>query len=145
MAREMETLPELIKMGAVPSELSLLNALREQYASRRVLQVLQALPPRYAKLGESVQSAFAEYEKLVYLRGPLKFGFTLTLSLIALLTLLIAVWAAVFFARRLATPIRELAEATHAVAQGDYQKPIPVTSHDQNGNLVEAFHDSRRR
>jgi nitrogen fixation/metabolism regulation signal transduction histidine kinase len=81
----------------------------------------------------------------VYLRGPLKFGFTLTLSLIALLTLLIAVWAAIFFARRLATPIRELAEATHAVAQGDYQKQIPVTSHDEIGILVESFNDMTHR
>jgi len=214
---ELETLPVRQKPGTDPSELSLLNALREQYsiteltlftqdrrilassseanleagslvpdrpsdamiaqvrqgltysnldaigkaglrlrvvvpvqtrdvgAPMRVLQVLQALPPRYAKLGESVQSAFAEYEKLVYLRGPLKFGFTLTLSLIALLTLLIAVWAAIFFARRLATPIRELAEATHAVAQGDYQKQIPVTSHDEIGILVESFNDMTRR
>ncbi len=217
IAVELETLPVRQKPGADPSELSLLNALREQYniteltlftqdrqilassseasleagtlvpdrpsdavitqvrqgltysnldaigkaglrlrvvvpvhardvgAPLRVLQVLQALPPRYAKLGESVQSAFAEYEKLVYLRGPLKFGFTLTLSLIALLTLLIAVWAAIFFARRLATPIRELAEATHAVAQGDYQKQIPVTSHDEIGILVESFNDMTRR
>jgi len=217
IAVELETLPVRQKPGADPSELSLLNALREQYsiteltlftqdrrilassseasleagslvpdrpsdamiaqvrqgltysnldaigkaglrlrvvvpvqardvgAPLRVLQVLQALPPRYAKLGESVQSAFAEYEKLVYLRGPLKFGFTLTLSLIALLTLLIAVWAAIFFARRLATPIRELAEATHAVAQGDYQKQIPVTSHDEIGILVESFNDMTHR
>ena len=118
---------------------------RDVGAPLRVLQVFQALPPRYAKLGESVQSAFAEYEKLVYLRGPLKFGFTLTLSLIALLTLLIAVWAAIFSARRLAAPIRELAEATNAVAQGDYQKQIPVTSHDEIGILVESFNDMTRR
>lgn len=217
IAIELETLPVRRKIGTMPSEVSLLNALREQYniteltlytqdrrilassseagletgrlvpdrpsdtmiaqvrqgltyanldaisksglrlrvvvpvqardvgAPIRVLQVMQALPARYAKLGESVQSAFAEYEKLVYLRGPLKFGFTLTLSLIALLTLLIAVWAAIFFARRLVTPIRELAEATNAVAQGDYQKQIPVTSHDEIGILVESFNDMTRR
>ena len=217
MAAELEALPMRQKLGAGRSELSMLNALREQYniteltlftqdgriiasvsdasfesgtlipdrpsdtvlaqvrqgltyanldaigkvgmrlrvvvpvqsrdvgAPVRVLQVLQALPPRYAKLGESVQSAFAEYEKLVYLRGPLKFGFTLTLSLIALLTLLIAVWAAIFSARRLAAPIRELAEGTHAVAQGDYQKQIPVTSHDEIGILVDSFNDMTRR
>jgi len=217
MAAELEALPMRQKLGAGRSELSMLNALREQYniteltlftqdgriiasvsdagfesgtlipdrpsdtvlaqvrqgltyanldaigkvgmrlrvvvpvqsrdvsAPVRVLQVLQALPPRYAKLGESVQSAFAEYEKLVYLRGPLKFGFTLTLSLIALLTLLIAVWAAIFSARRLAAPIRELAEGTRAVAQGDYQKQIPVTSHDEIGILVDSFNDMTRR
>jgi nitrogen fixation/metabolism regulation signal transduction histidine kinase len=118
---------------------------RDMGGPMRLLQVLQTLPPRYTKLGESVQSAFAEYEKLVYLRGPLKFGFTLTLSLITLLTLLIAVWAAIFSARRLAAPIRELAEATHAVAQGDYQKQIPVTSRDEFGVLVESFNDMTRR
>ncbi len=64
---------------------------REVGAAVRLLQVIQALPPRYAKLGDSVQSAYAEYEKLLYLRGPLKFGFTLTLSLVAFLTMLIAV------------------------------------------------------
>jgi nitrogen fixation/metabolism regulation signal transduction histidine kinase len=118
---------------------------REIGAPVRVLQVLQALPARYAKLGESVQSAFAEYEKLVYLRGPLKFGFTLTLSLIALLTLLIAVWAAIFSARRLVAPIRELAEGTRAVAAGDYRTQIPVTSHDEIGILVESFNDMTHR
>jgi nitrogen fixation/metabolism regulation signal transduction histidine kinase len=111
----------------------------------RFLQALQALPPRYAKLGESVQSAFAEYEKLVYLRGPLKFGFTLTLSLVALLTMLVAVWAAMFVARRLVAPIGDLAEGTRAVAQGDYRMQLPVTSHDELGVLVESFNDMTRR
>ncbi len=114
-------------------------------AAVRVLQLLQILPPRYTKLGESVQTAFAEYEKLIYLRGPLKFGFTLTLGLVALLTMLIAVWAAMFSARRLAQPIRELAEGTRAVADGDYRKQIPVTSHDEFGMLVESFNDMTRR
>jgi nitrogen fixation/metabolism regulation signal transduction histidine kinase len=114
-------------------------------APLRFLQALQALPPRYAKLGESVQSAFAEYEKLVYLRGPLKFGFTLTLSLVALLTMLVAVWAAMFVARRLVAPIGDLAEGTRAVAQGDYRKQLPVTSHDELGVLVESFNEMTRR
>ncbi|MBI3897536.1 MAG: HAMP domain-containing protein [Gammaproteobacteria bacterium] len=111
----------------------------------RVLQVLQAVPSRYGKLGESVQTAYAEYEKLVYLRGPLKFSFTLTLSLVALLTMLIAVWAAIFSARRVVEPIRELAEGTRAVALGDYKKRIPVPSHDEIGILVESFNEMTRQ
>ncbi len=118
---------------------------RDVAAPVRVLQAVQALPTRYTKLGESVQSAYAEYEKLVYLRGPLKFGFTLTLSLVALLTMLIAVWAAIFSARRLVAPIRDLAEGTRAVADGDYRKQIPVTSRDEIGLLVESFNDMTRR
>ena len=118
---------------------------REVGAPVRILQALQTLPPRYTKLGESVQSAYAEYEKLVYLRGPLKFGFTLTLSLVAFLTMLIAVWAALFSARRLVAPIRDLAEGTRAVAAGDYRTQIPVTSRDEIGLLVESFNDMTRR
>lgn len=111
----------------------------------RILQVLEVLPMRYAKLGESVQSAYAEYEKVLYLRGPLKFGFTLTLSLIALLAMLIAVWAAIFSARHVVAPIRDLAEGTRAVALGDYRTQIPVQSHDEIGILVESFNDMTRR
>jgi len=118
---------------------------RDVGAPLRILQVLQALPIRYTKLGESVQTAYAEYEKLLYLRGPLKFGFTLTLSLVALLATLIAVWAAIFFARRLVAPIRDLAEGTRAVARGDYLKKIPVQSHDEIGILVQSFNIMTRR
>ena len=114
-------------------------------APLRLLQVLQALPTRYAKLGESVQSAYAEYEKLAYLRGPLKFGFILTLTLVTLLAMLIAVWAAIFFARRLVAPIRDLAEGTRAVADGDYRKQLPVPGGDEIGVLVKSFNNMTRR
>jgi nitrogen fixation/metabolism regulation signal transduction histidine kinase len=118
---------------------------REVGGPLRILQLLQALPPRYTKLGESVQSAYAEYEKLAYLRAPLKFGLTLTLTLVALLALLVAAWAAIFTARRVAAPIRELVEGTRAVAAGDYRKRLPVTSHDEIGVLVGSFNDMTRR
>ncbi|GMR19432.1 MAG: ATP-binding protein [Gammaproteobacteria bacterium] len=113
-------------------------------APMRILQVLKHLPPRFTKLGESVQSAFAEYEKLLYLRGPLKFGFTLTLSLVALLALLIAISGAIFGARKLMAPIRDLAEGTAAVAQGDYSKQLPVSSRDEFGILVDSFNTMTR-
>jgi len=118
---------------------------RDVGAPIRILQVLQTLPSRYAKLGESVQTAYAEYEKLVYLRGPLKFSFSLTLSLVALLTMLVALWAAIFSARRVVAPIRELAAGTRAVALGDYKKRIPVSSHDEIGILVESFNEMTRQ
>jgi len=118
---------------------------RDVAAPMRFLQVIQVLPTRYSKLAESVQNAYAEYEKLVYLRGPLKFSFLLTLSLVALLTVLLAVWAGLFFARRLVAPIRDLAEGTRAVAAGDYRTRIPVMSRDEIGLLVESFNDMTAR
>ncbi len=111
----------------------------------RVLQLLKPLPPRYTRLGESVQTAYAEYEKLAYLRAPLKFGLTLTLTLVALLTLLIAVWAAIFTARRVTAPIRDLVDGTRAVAAGDYRTQLPVPGHDELGVLVGSFNDMTHR
>jgi nitrogen fixation/metabolism regulation signal transduction histidine kinase len=118
---------------------------REVGAPLRILQILQPLPTRYAELSQSVQAAFAEYQKLVYLRGPLKFGFTLTLGLVALLTVLIAASAAIFSARRLSAPIRDLAAGTRAVAQGDYDKQLPVQGKDEFGILVQSFNDMTRK
>lgn len=118
---------------------------REVGAPLRILQASQALPARYAKLGESVQTAYAEYDKLVYLRGPLKFSFTLTLALVALLTLLVALWAAIFSSRRLVAPLTDLAAGTRAVAGGDYSQRLPVQSHDELGILVQSFNRMTQR
>jgi len=114
-------------------------------APLRVLQVIEPMPERYARLGQNVQAAFAEYEKIFYLRGPLKFGFTLTLSLVALSTLLLSIWAAIYAARRLVTPIRDLAEGTRAVARGDYSQQLPVPVGDELGILVQSFNVMTRR
>ncbi len=118
---------------------------REVGAPMRVLQLLQPLPTRYAELSQSVQAAFAEYQKLIYLRGPLKFGFTLTLALVAMLAMLSAAWAAIFSARRLAAPIRDLAAGTRAVANGDYGHELPVQGKDEFGILVNSFNDMTRK
>ena len=75
----------------------------------RILQALYPITERMNKLADSVQSAYAKYRELAYLRKPLKTSFTLTLSLVLLLSLLTAVWAAFFSARRMVAPLRDLA------------------------------------
>ena len=111
----------------------------------RALQVVQPLPLRHAQLGESVQAAFAEYERLAFLRQPLKFSFVLTLTLVTLMTLLLAVLGAIYISRRLVAPLGELAEGTRAVAAGDYRKTLPVGSADEFGVLAKSFNEMTRR
>ena len=60
----------------------------------RVLQALYPVPERLAALTIKVQSTYARYDRLQYLRDWLKFSFTLTLSLVLLLRLLTGVWPA---------------------------------------------------
>ncbi|MGD8313027.1 MAG: ATP-binding protein, partial [Gammaproteobacteria bacterium] len=109
------------------------------------LQALYPVSERFSVLADSVQSAFTRYKELAYLRTPLKFSYTLTLSIVLVLSLLAAIWAAFQSARRLVAPIRDLAEATHAVAEGDYSRRLPVASEDELGFLVRSFNDMTRR
>ena len=107
----------------------------------RVLHALFPMSDRLNTLANSVQEAYSQYKELGYLRQPLKYSFTLTLSLILLLSLLTAVWAAFFSARRLVAPIRDLAEGTRAVAAGDYDKRLPLPGRDELGFLVRSFNE----
>ncbi len=118
---------------------------RKVSEQNHALQVLKPLPDRYTKLDQSVHTALNEYQKLIYLRGPLKFSFVLTLTLISLMSTLLTLWVAIFMARRLMAPLGDLAEGTQAVATGDYHKQLPVTSSDEFGVLVQSFNDMTRK
>ena len=107
----------------------------------RVLFALFPVDARIGQLADSVQSAYAKYNELVYLREPLKQSFIFTLVLVLLVSLLTAVWAAFFFAQWLVAPIRILAIGTRAVAAGNYNKKLPITRSDELGSLVQSFRD----
>jgi two-component system, NtrC family, nitrogen regulation sensor histidine kinase NtrY len=109
-----------------------------------LLQALYPIADRMSTLADNVQSAYAHYRELVYLREPLKFSFVLTLSLVLLLSALAAVWAAFFAARRLVAPIGDLAQGTRAVAAGDFDTQLPVSSRDDLGFLVQSFNAMTR-
>jgi nitrogen fixation/metabolism regulation signal transduction histidine kinase len=64
---------------------------------------------------------------------------------VLVLSLLAAIWAAFHSARRLVAPVRDLAAATHAIAEGDYSKRLAVASTDELGFLVRSFNDMTRR
>jgi len=105
----------------------------------RILQALFSVSDRINTLANNVQQAFTQYRELLYLRKPLKVTFILTLSLVLLLTLLMAIWAAFFFARRLVQPISDLVVGTEEVAAGNYQTQLPMPGRDELGFLVRSF------
>ena len=111
----------------------------------RILQALYPMDHRVNELSRVVQSAFAEYREMAYLRQPLQYTFSFTLSLVLLLTLAFAVWSAFFFARRLTAPILDLARGTRAVSMGDYDQRIDSPEDDELGRLVDLFNDMTER
>lgn len=112
---------------------------------RRVLHALYPFSPRVNELADSVESAYVKYNELSYLRDKLKLSFAMTLTLVLLFSIVTAVWAAFYSARRLSAPIRDLAEGTAAVAAGDYSRSLPVESRDEMGFLVNSFNQMTRR
>lgn len=110
-------------------------------SSKRVLHALYPIAARLNRLADSVESAYVEYNELAYLRDKLKLSFAMTLTLVLLFSIVTAVWAAFYSARRLVQPIRDLAAGTAAVADGDYETSLPVQSNDDIGFLVRSFND----
>jgi len=107
----------------------------------RIFQALFPVNPRLGSLADSVQSTYTRYSELRFLREPLTYATTMTLSLIVLLALLAAVYGAFFFSRRLAAPVESLVAGTRAVAEGDFGKRLPVSTRDEVGFLIQSFNE----
>jgi PAS domain S-box-containing protein len=113
---------------------------------RLILQALYPTSTNISTLTEKVQGAYTHYKELAFLRKSLKSTFTLTLALVLLFSLLAAIWAAFFSARRLVAPVADIAEGTKAVAAGDYDKQLPLPrSRDELAFLVSSFNTMTRR
>ncbi|MDH3507645.1 MAG: HAMP domain-containing protein, partial [Gammaproteobacteria bacterium] len=114
-------------------------------AEVRVLQGRFGVDPRISELANLVQDSVGQYSELSYLRNALKYSFTLTLSLVLLITMLAAVYGAFFSARRLVVPIQQLMAGTRAVARGDFETVLPLPARDEIGFLVNSFNDMTQR
>jgi nitrogen fixation/metabolism regulation signal transduction histidine kinase len=112
---------------------------------RLVVQGLYPVAERLGALADTVQSAYKQFGEKDYLRRPLKASFILTLTVVLLLSLLAAWYGAIFTAQRLVRPIQDLVQGTRAVAHGDLDTKLPLTSHDEMGFLVHSFNDMTKR
>jgi nitrogen fixation/metabolism regulation signal transduction histidine kinase len=92
-----------------------------------------------------VEAGYRDYQELSIYRSGLKRLFAVTLTLAMLLTLFSAIALALLLSQRISAPLSALAEATRAVAAGDYSRLNPVTSHDEFGVLTQSFNTMTRR
>ncbi|MEM6808254.1 MAG: ATP-binding protein [Pseudomonadota bacterium] len=113
--------------------------------SLRMLQVVYPVTQRLAGMAANVDQSYTDYQRLVLLRGPLKSTFTLSLTVVLLVSALGAVYGAFFFSRRLVAPIQQLVAGTVAVARGDLETELAPPPRDEIGVLVSSFNDMTRR
>jgi nitrogen fixation/metabolism regulation signal transduction histidine kinase len=111
----------------------------------RVLVASYEVPEQLGGLADGVQNAYSQYGQRIYQRPFLKSTFTLTLTIVLLLSALSAVYGAFFWATRLVKPIQDLIAGTRAVGKGDLNTRLPLPSHDEMGFLVHSFNDMTKR
>jgi diguanylate cyclase (GGDEF)-like protein len=85
-----------------------------------------------AVLMRSVDEAVAPYRQL-----------QLVMAMLTVLGVVVFAAGSVFTARRITTPVRALVRAAERLGQGDYQSPVQVRSHDEIGELAQAFEHMR--
>ena len=111
----------------------------------RFLQLRQTVPEQFGRSAEAVEAAYRDYRELALSRQGLKRIYIVTLTLALSMALLVAIALAVLLANRLSQPLANLAQATQAVARGDFSRQAPVTSRDELGVLTESFNSMTRQ
>jgi PAS domain S-box-containing protein len=106
-----------------------------------LLQAIYPLPENITELTSSIEQEYYRYQNVSYLRNSLKQSFLLILSLVLLLTMFLAVLAALNSSRRMVSPISRLARATRQVAAGDLGQAIEIETRDELGFLARSFND----
>ena len=86
-----------------------------------------------------IRRGFSEYQQIKLLKKPIQITYYISLSIVALLVLFCAIWFGFFMARSISLPIKELAEGTRRVADGDLSYSINPLGDDEFGSLVKSF------
>lgn len=104
-----------------------------------ILTALFSFSDKEKILADNVQDTYTQYQETSYHKGLIKKGYRITLLLIMLLSMLFSVWAAFIYSIRLTKPVRNMLEATQAVASGDLQKKLEVDKSDDFSLLARSF------
>jgi nitrogen fixation/metabolism regulation signal transduction histidine kinase len=110
-----------------------------------ILHARYPVTERLARMADSVDNSYREYQQLVFLRDPLKSTFTLTLTVVLMLSLLAAIYGAFVLSRRLVAPIQDLVAGTRAVAAGNFDTRLQAPARDEIGFLISSFNDMTQR
>jgi nitrogen fixation/metabolism regulation signal transduction histidine kinase len=116
--------------------------------SREIAGVLLAhfpVPERIARMAGNVDRSYSDYKRAVYLREPLKRIYSLTLTVVLMISLLASIYGALVLSRRLAAPIQDLVAGTRAVAEGNFDTRVHASSKDEIGFLINSFNDMTQR
>jgi two-component system nitrogen regulation sensor histidine kinase NtrY len=102
------------------------------------------IPPDLSQNMKSISRGFEEYQQIKLLKNPIQKTYYIVLSIVALLVLFCAVWFGFYLAKSISIPIKELAEGTRRVAEGELGFTIDPVADDEIGSLVDSFNKMTR-
>jgi two-component system nitrogen regulation sensor histidine kinase NtrY len=137
-ASEFVSKGELIRtIGTVPYGMGL-----DEAKGFLILSIL--IPPDLAQNMKSISRGFEEYRQINLLKKPIQHTYYIVLSIVALLVLFCAIWFGFYLAKTISIPIKELAEGTRRVAEGELEFTIDPVADDEIGSLVTSFNKMTR-
>ncbi len=116
-------------------------------AGKRILGAVVVdyyVPKSITKRASQISRSYEQYKHSMFLKTPIKNSYILTLLLITLVIIFAATWFGLYLAKGITVPIQQLAEGTHAVAQGNWDYQIQSSGDDEIGTLVESFNGMTR-
>jgi two-component system nitrogen regulation sensor histidine kinase NtrY len=93
---------------------------------------------------KSISRGVEEYEQIKMVKRPIQLTYFITLSVVLLVVLFFAIWFGFLVAKTISIPIKELAEGTRRVAEGDLSVTIAPVADYEIGSLVDAFNRMTR-
>ncbi len=97
------------------------------------------IPPELLENLTAISKGYEEYQQIKLLKKPIQATYYIILSIVALLVLFCAIWFGFYLAKSISIPIKELAEGTRKVAEGDLGFSIAMVADEEIGSLVESF------
>ncbi|MGB5750847.1 MAG: ATP-binding protein [Desulfobacterales bacterium] len=102
------------------------------------------IPPDLYQNLESISDGYEEYQQIKLYKKPIQATYFISLSIVALLVLFCAIWFGFYLAKTISIPIKDLAEGTRRVAEGELSFTIGTVADDEIGSLVDSFNKMTR-
>jgi two-component system nitrogen regulation sensor histidine kinase NtrY len=124
---------ELIKtIGTIPFDL-------KEAETKGFVVISMLIPPDLYQNLESISDGYEEYQQIKLYKKPVQITYFISLSIVALLVLFCAIWFGFYLAKTISIPIKDLAEGTRRVAEGELSFTIGTVADDEIGSLVDSF------
>lgn len=104
-----------------------------------LLRIRQLLPAGVIRNARAVEADYRSYRQLERNRQSIRELFSHVMLFVTLMVMLVSGLIALLFARRLTSPVGELAHALHRVTEGDLDVAVPESQQDELGSLARSF------